>query len=116
MLSLCQFKKYMTVMQAGATCDNIEKATLKSNRSKLRSKMRMLGISELIGHGQYRQFQVAEQLKVIHMLQHVLYVVEYGLYYLDSETLSRIEKYIPCLLHCKKHVIDKIARMLFVRA
>jgi hypothetical protein len=78
LLYLCCFKKDMAVMQAGATCDNIEKTTLKSNRSKLRSTMRMLGISELTGHWQYRQCQVAEQLKVIHRLQHVLSVMEYG--------------------------------------
>jgi hypothetical protein len=50
MPSLCRFKKDTTVMQAGATCDISEKAILKSNRSKLRSTMRMLGISELTGH------------------------------------------------------------------
>jgi hypothetical protein len=116
MISLCQFKKDMTVMQAGATCDNIEKATLKSNRSKLHSTMSMLGMSELTGHWQYIQCQVAEKLKVIHRLQHVLYVVRYGLDYLESETLSRVEKFIPCLLHCKKRVIDKIVRMFFIRA
>jgi hypothetical protein len=52
MLSLCRFKKDMAVIQAGATCDNIDKATLKSNRSKLRSTMCMLRISELTGHWQ----------------------------------------------------------------
>jgi hypothetical protein len=51
-LSLCRFKKDMAVMQVGATCDNIENATLKINRSKLRSTMHMLGISELTGHWQ----------------------------------------------------------------
>jgi hypothetical protein len=116
MLSICRFKKDMTVMQAGATCDNIEKATLKSNFSKLRSKMRMLGISELTGHWRYRQCQVAEQLKVIHRLQHVLSVVEYGLDYLESETISLVENCIPSLLHCKKSVIDKIVRMFFIMA
>jgi hypothetical protein len=39
----------MVVVQAGAICDNIEKARLKSNRSKLRSTMRMFGISEVTG-------------------------------------------------------------------
>jgi hypothetical protein len=116
MLSLCRFKKDMTVVQAGATCGNIEKSTLKSNRSKLRSTMRMLGISELTGHWQYRQCQIAEKLKVIHRLQHVLSVVEYGLDYLESETLSRVENCIPCLLHCKKRVIGKIVRIFFIRA
>jgi hypothetical protein len=57
MLSLCRFKKDMAVMQTGATCENIEKATLKSNCLKLHSTMRMLGISELTGHWQYRQCQ-----------------------------------------------------------
>jgi hypothetical protein len=32
MLSLCRFKKDMAFMQVGATCDNMEKATLKRNR------------------------------------------------------------------------------------
>jgi hypothetical protein len=116
MLSLCRFKKNMPVMKSGATCDNSEKVILKSNLSKLRSTMRMFGISELTGHLQYRQCQVAEKLKVIHRLQHVLSVVEYGLDYLEYETLSRVENCIPCLLHCKKRVIDKIVRMFFIRA
>jgi hypothetical protein len=48
MLSLCRFKKSMAVMQVGATCDNIDKATWKSNHPKLLcSTMRMLEISEL---------------------------------------------------------------------
>jgi hypothetical protein len=81
-------------MQSGATCDNIDKATLKSNRLKLRSTMHMLGISELTGHWQYRQCQVAEQLKVIHRLEHVLSVVEYGQDYLEAENLSRVENCI----------------------
>jgi hypothetical protein len=116
MLSLCRFKKDITVMQAGATCDNSEKSIMKSNRSKLRSTMRMIGISELTGHWQYRQCQVADKLKFIHRLQHVLSVVEYGLDYLESETLSRVESCIPCVLHCKKRVIDKIVCMFFIRA
>jgi hypothetical protein len=96
MLSLCRFKKYMVVMQAGATCDKIEKANLKSNRSKLHSTMRMLGISELTGHWQYRQCQVADQLKVIHGLQHVLSVVEYGQDYMEAETLSHV--FLACCI------------------
>jgi hypothetical protein len=54
-------------VQAGAICDNIEKAVRKeSNRSKLRPTMCMLGIiSELTGHWQYRQCKVADQLKVL---------------------------------------------------
>jgi hypothetical protein len=76
-LSPCRFKKDMVVMQVGATCDNIEKSSMKSNRSKLRSTMRMLGLSEVTGHWQYRQCQDAEQLKVIHRLHHVLSVSEY---------------------------------------
>jgi hypothetical protein len=114
MLSLCWFKKDMTVMQTGATCDIIEKAILKSNRLKLPSTMRMLGISELTGQWQYRQCQVDEKLIVIHRLHHVLSVVEYGLDYLESETLSCVENCIPCLLHCKKRVIDKIVRMFLL--
>jgi hypothetical protein len=47
MLSLCQLKKDMVVVQVGATCDNIERGILKSNRSKLRSTMRMLGIRKV---------------------------------------------------------------------
>jgi hypothetical protein len=116
MLSLCRFKKDMVVMQSGATRDNIEKATLKSNRSNLRSTMRMLEISELTGHWQCRQCQVSEQLKVIHRLQHVLYMVKYGQDSLEAENLSRVENCIPCLLHCNKRVIDKIVRMFFIRA
>jgi hypothetical protein len=50
------------------------------------------------------------------MLHHVLSVLEYGLDYLELETLSRAENCIPCLLHCKKRVIDKIVRMFFIRA
>jgi hypothetical protein len=50
MLSLCWFKKYMAVLQVGATCDSIQKATLKSNRLKLHSTMCMLGTSDLTGH------------------------------------------------------------------
>jgi hypothetical protein len=50
MFSRCRLKKDMAVMQVGATCYNIKKATLKSNHSKLLSTMRMLGISEFIGH------------------------------------------------------------------
>jgi hypothetical protein len=47
MLSLCLFKKDMVVVQTGAICDNLEKAILKTNRSKLRSKICMLDISEV---------------------------------------------------------------------
>jgi hypothetical protein len=78
MISLCRFKKHMAVMQVGTTCENIEKATLKSNHSRMCSTMFMLGISELTGHCQHRQCQVAEQLEVIHRRQHVLSVMEYG--------------------------------------
>jgi hypothetical protein len=95
MLSLCRFSKDVAVMQAGATCDNIDKANLNSNLVKLRSTIRMLGISELTGHCKYRQCQVAEQLKVIHRLQHVLSVVEYGKDYLEAETISCVENCIP---------------------
>jgi hypothetical protein len=103
-------------MQVGATCDNIVKDTLKSNHLKLRSTMCMLGISEVIGYWQYRQCQVSEQLKVIHRLQHVLFVVEYGQAYLEAETLSRVENCIPCFLNFKKCIINKIVHMLFIRA
>jgi hypothetical protein len=115
-LSLCRFKENMVVIQVGATCDNIVKATLKINHSKLLSTMCMLGIIEVTGYWQYRQCQVAEQLKVIHMLQHVLSVVEYGQAYLDAETISRVENCIPCLLHCKKCIINNIVHMFLIRA
>jgi hypothetical protein len=59
---------------------------------------------------------VAVQLKVLHRLNHVLLVVEYGQDYLEAETLSRVENCIPCRLHCKKRVVDKIVRMFFIRA
>jgi hypothetical protein len=106
----------MAVMQVGTTCDSIKKAALNINSSKLRSTMSTLGIIELIWHWQYRQCQVAEQLKVIHRLQHVLSVVEYGQDYLEAETLSRVENCITCLLYCKKRVIDKIVRIFSIRA
>jgi hypothetical protein len=116
MLSLCRFKENMAVMQVGATCDNLVKATLKSNHSNLHSTVRMLGISEVTGHWKCKQCQVDDQLKVIHRLQHVLSVVEYGQDYMEAETLSRVENCIACLLHCKKCIIDKIVRMFFIRA
>jgi hypothetical protein len=43
-------------------------------------------------------------------------VVEYGQYYLEAETRSRVENCIPCLLHCNKRFIDKIVPMFFIRA
>jgi hypothetical protein len=59
---------------------------------------------------------VAEQLKVIHRLQHVLSVVEYDQDYLETETIFRVDNCIPCLLYFKKRVIDKIVCMFFIRA
>jgi hypothetical protein len=76
--------------------------------------MRMLGISELTEHWKYRQCQVAEKLKVIHMPQNVLSVVENGQDYLEAKTLSCVENCIPCLLHCKNRVIDNILRVFFI--
>jgi hypothetical protein len=32
------------------------------------------------------------------------------------QTLSSVENCIPCLLHCKKHVIDKVIRVLLLKA
>jgi hypothetical protein len=43
-------------------------------------------------------------------------VLEYGQDYLEAETLSHVDKCIPCLLHCKQNVIDKIVRMFFISA
>jgi hypothetical protein len=103
----------MVIMPVGTTCDNIEKAIIKSNHSMLPSTMCMLGISEVTGYWKYQQCKVAEQRKVLSRLHHVLSVVEYGQDYLETETLSHVENCIPCLLHCKKRVIDKIVRMFF---
>jgi hypothetical protein len=49
------------------------------------------------------------------MLHHFMSVVEYGHYYLEAETLSCVEKYIHCLLYCKKRFIDNIICMFFIR-
>jgi hypothetical protein len=59
---------------------------------------------------------VADALAVIDHFKHVLYIVEYREKYLDGDTLSRVENCIPCLLHCKKCVIDKVVRMFFLKA
>jgi hypothetical protein len=59
---------------------------------------------------------VADALAVIYHFKHVLYIVKYGEKYLDGDTLSGVENCIPCLLHCKKRVIDKVVRMFLLNA
>jgi hypothetical protein len=59
---------------------------------------------------------VHDVISLLHHFKHALYVVSYGDRYLQGETLSRVENCIPCLLHCKKRVIDKLVPMFFLKA
>jgi hypothetical protein len=113
---MCIFKIDIEVEVSGQNCDTSQNDVLKSNHSKLHYIMRMLGISKHNGHWTYRQCQVTEKRKVLHILQHSVYVVEYGEDYLEVEALPHVENCIPCLLHCKKHVIDKVIHMFFIGA
>jgi hypothetical protein len=67
-------------------------------------------------HWEERRRMVADALAVIHHFKRVMYIVEYGDKYLDGDTLSRVENCIPCLLHCKKRVIDKVVKMFLLKA
>jgi hypothetical protein len=113
MLSLCQFKKDVVVVQAGAICDNTEKAILTSNRSKLRSTMRMLGISEVTGHWQYGQCQVAEQFKVLHRLHHVLSVAKIILKHKHFQVLKTI--FLACCI-ARSASSTRLYACFFIRA
>jgi hypothetical protein len=67
-------------------------------------------------HWEELRRMVADALTVIRHFKHVFYIVENGEKYLDGDTLSRVKNYIPCLLHCKKWVIDKLVRMFLLKA
>jgi hypothetical protein len=59
---------------------------------------------------------VADALAVIHHFNNLLYIVEYGETYVDGDTLSHVKNCIPCLLHCKIRVIDKVVRMFLLKS
>jgi hypothetical protein len=111
-----QMCMYSAGMDVGTDDDATSRRKYRSSRTKLLSSLRILGMDKDTAHWEERRRMVADALAVIHHFKHVLYIVEYGEKYLDGDTLSRVENCIPCLLHCKKRVIDKVVRMFLLKA
>jgi hypothetical protein len=111
-----QICMYSADMDVGQEDDVTSRRKYRSSRTQLLSSLRILGMDKDTAHWEERQSMVAYALAVIHHLNHVLYIVEYGDKYLDGDTLSRVKNCIPCILHCKKHVIDKLVRMFLLKA
>jgi hypothetical protein len=107
---------YSADMDVGQDDDLTSRRKYRSSRTKLLPSLRILGMDKDKSHWEERRRMVADALAVIHHFNHVLYIVEYGEKYLDGDALSRVENCIPCPLHCKKHVIDKVVRMFLLKA
>jgi hypothetical protein len=103
-------------MDVGQDDDVNSRRNYRSIRTKLLSSLRILGMDKDTAHWEERWRMVADALAVIHHFKHVLYIVEYAKKYLDGDTLSRIDNCIPCRLHCKKCVLDKLVRMFLLKA
>jgi hypothetical protein len=103
-------------MDVGQDYDVTSQRKYRSSRTKLLSSLRILGMDKETAHWEERRRMVADALAVIHHFKHVLYIVEYGDKYVDGDTLSHVENCIPCLLHCKKRVIDKVVRIFLLKA
>jgi hypothetical protein len=63
-----------------------------------------------------RMHMVHHAISLLHHFKHVLYEVSYTERYLQGKTLSRVENCIPCLLHCKKPVIDIVVVVFSLKA
>lgn len=113
LLDMCM---YSADMDVGEKNDRASQIEFRTNRTKLLSTMRILGMKKEITHWEERRHMVHDVISLLHHFKHALYVVSYGDRYLQGETLSRVENCIPCLLHCKKRVIDKVVRMFLLKA
>jgi hypothetical protein len=111
-----QICMYSADMDVGQDDDVTSRRKYWSSRTKLLSSLRILGMDKDTAHWEERRCMVTNDLAVIHHFKHVLYIAEYGEKYLDGDTLSRVENCIPCLLHCKERVIDKVVRMFLLKA
>jgi hypothetical protein len=113
LLDMCM---YSADMDVGDKNDRASQIEFRTNRTKLLSTVRILGMKKEITHWEERRHTVHAVISPLHHFKHVLYVVSYGDRYLQGETLSRVENCIPCLLNCKKRLIDKVVRMFLTKA
>jgi hypothetical protein len=111
-----QMCMYSADMDIGQDYDVTSRRKYRSSITKLLSSLRILGMDKDTAHWEERRRVVVDALAVIHHFKHVLYIVEYGEKYVDGDTHSRVDNWIPCLLHCKKRVIDKVVRMFLLKA
>jgi hypothetical protein len=109
---------YLADMEVGEKNDCASQIEFRTNRTKLLSTMRILGMKKEITHWEEIRHMVLvhDVISLLHHFKHALYVVSFGERYLQGETFSRVENCIPCLLHCKKRVIDKLVRMFLLKA
>jgi hypothetical protein len=113
LLDMCMYSEDMEVGEKNDRASQIE---FRTNRTKLLLTMRILGMKKEITHWEERRHMVHDVISLLHHFKHAFYVVSYGDRYFQGETLSRVENCIPCLLHCKKRVIDKVVRMFLLKA
>jgi hypothetical protein len=103
-------------MDKGDYNDDQSKCLHRTSRNKFLSSVWILGLDNGFLHWEMQRSLIHDAITLVHYLKHNLYVVNYGDKLLSGETLSRVEKCVPCLLHCKKRIIDKVVRMFLLKA
>jgi hypothetical protein len=81
LLAICM---YSADMDVGEKNDRASQIEFRTNRTKLLSTMRILGMKKEITHREERRHMVHDVISLLHHFKHALYVVSYGDRYLQG--------------------------------